>query len=635
LGEHSPTLKLGPATGVFGADTGTFFLVAANSAGTATSRVAQLTVIDPAIVVQPKSVRVNQGTSITLTVSAAGTDLSYAWKKDGQLIPRASSPSLDLSNPTSSVSGHYQVIITGAYGTVESDVVTVVINSALPDSAFYPRIEPTSEWFPIQSGVAFNNEIFLGGTFRHVEAPAREHLLKLREDGAIDPHFAPRISGGEVGGVTALCITRQGQLLVGGNFQEVNGQSQSHLARLDQDGSLDQSFRPVIEGLTAGLYTQVTGIDLLPDGRIVIAGGFSTVNGQSRPGLAALFPDGRLDESFNPDPNHAANPTGVRIRPDGKIITFGGDYHRLHPNGVPDFDFAEVLSASTFGNILQLASGQLLIESQVGFSEQTITRTDSNGTPDPGFSGAATRGSLEALQVNGQFITLQLGPLITNVIGNSTTISPGPYAFHRFSQSGVEDLTFQPWFSNFAFIKASRADGSFLVAGDSTFPQAKLVRLNNTEPATQALTFDGTTATWLRSGTSPEVTRTIFEFSSDNLTWTHLGSGIRIAGGWKLDGIELNSNGILRVSGFSNGSIYDSTIGISNGIVLTMPQALQPGTVTLNATSPISSPVVLQISSNLQQWTDIYTNFNASPTHQFTLTNQSAPSSFYRLRSGQ
>jgi hypothetical protein len=351
--------------------------------------------------------------------------------------------------------------------------------------------------------------------------------------------------------------------------------------------------------------------------------------------LAALFSDGRLDESFNPDPNHASNPTGVRIRPDSKIITFGGDYHRLHPNGAPDFDFAEVLSASTFGNILQLASGQLLIESQVGFSEQTITRTDSNGTPDLGFSGAAARGSLEALQVNGQFITLQLGPLITNVIGNSTTISPGPYAFHRFSQSGVEDLTFQPWFSNFAFIKASRADGSFLVAGDSTFPQAKLVRLNNTEPATQALTFDGTTATWLRSGTSPEVTRTIFEFSSDNLTWTHLGSGIRIAGGWKLDGIELNSNGILRVSGFSNGSIYDSTIGISNGIVLTMPQALQPGTVTLNATSPISSPVVLQISSNLQQWTDIYTNFNASPTHQFTLTNQSAPSSFYRLRSGQ
>jgi hypothetical protein len=55
-------------------------------------------------------------------------------------------------------------------------------------------------------------------------------------------------------------------------------------------------------------------------------------------------------------------------------------------------------------------------------------------------------------------------------------------------------------------------------------------RLKNTEPATQSLSYDGTTITWLRGGTSPEVWRTTFDYSADGRIWMDLGAGSRTAG---------------------------------------------------------------------------------------------------------
>lgn len=44
-------------------------------------------------------------------------------------------------------------------------------------------------------------------------------------------------------------------------------------------------------------------------------------------------------------------------------------------------------------------------------------------------------------------------------------------------------------------------------------PRWGLGRLNNTDPATESLTYDGSTLTWSRDGASPVFWRTTFEFS--------------------------------------------------------------------------------------------------------------------------
>lgn len=119
-----------------------------------------------------------------------------------------------------------------------------------------------------------------------------------------------------------------------------------------------------------------------------------------------------------------------------------------------------------------------------------------------------------------------------------------------------------------------QADGKILVGG-RTFttlagqPRCRIGRLNATEPATQSLTSDGSTITWLRGGTSPEVLRTTFEHSADGSAWTDLGAGTRIPGGWQRTGIYIPPGGTIRARGYLAGALgkgsgwfVESVIGV-------------------------------------------------------------------------
>lgn len=100
------------------------------------------------------------------------------------------------------------------------------------------------------------------------------------------------------------------------------------------------------------------------------------------------------------------------------------------------------------------------------------------------------------------------------------TLSPQPVS----AQSPLPD-SFNPGANARVLSLAVQSGGKILVGGGFTTLGG---RLNNTTPATQSLTFDGSTITWLRGGTSPEVWRTTFDISTDGLTWTNLGAGTRL-----------------------------------------------------------------------------------------------------------
>ena len=95
----------------------------------------------------------------------------------------------------------------------------------------------------------------------------------------------------------------------------------------------------------------------------------------------------------------------------------------------------------------------------------------------------------------------------------------------RLNADGTLDTTFNPGASFSVYSLAVQADGKILVGGASRPGRAArnyLGRLNNTEPATQSLSFDGSTITWLRGGTSPEVWRTTFDASTNGTDWISL-----------------------------------------------------------------------------------------------------------------
>lgn len=86
-----------------------------------------------------------------------------------------------------------------------------------------------------------------------------------------------------------------GKLLVHGLVGTLQERSFQGLARLNPDGSMDDSFACVT---STNLDGRVMDLVLQKDGCIIICGFFDHVNGKEVPHLARLHPDGSLDETF-------------------------------------------------------------------------------------------------------------------------------------------------------------------------------------------------------------------------------------------------------------------------------------------------------------------------------------------------
>ncbi len=153
---------------------------------------------------------------------------------------------------------------------------------------------------------------------------AQEPSGVIETDGTLDSTFnSGKISDGLV---SDSALQPDGKLIITGQFSEVHGVSRPGIARLNLDGTLDLSFDP-----GAGPNTGPADIAVQPDGKIIIAGFFTSVNGINRAGLARLNSDGSLDTGFDPgsvisfDGASAGGGqvNGVVLQPDGKVVVFG------------------------------------------------------------------------------------------------------------------------------------------------------------------------------------------------------------------------------------------------------------------------------------------------------------------------
>jgi PKD repeat protein len=132
-GATGPVLSL---TGLRVSDSGGYRVTVSNARGVETSAAAQLTVREPDVIVrQPLadasgSRRVNSGDTVVLEVEAAGTGLSYQWRRNGEALAGASALTsrLVLSGVTSADEGVYDVEVRHAYGTSASRLVRLLIN---------------------------------------------------------------------------------------------------------------------------------------------------------------------------------------------------------------------------------------------------------------------------------------------------------------------------------------------------------------------------------------------------------------------------------------------------------------------------------------------------------------------------
>ncbi|UOQ73639.1 T9SS type A sorting domain-containing protein [Hymenobacter cellulosilyticus] len=176
-------------------------------------------------------------------------------------------------------------------------------------------------------------------------------VVRLTATAQPDLAFQPELV--TPGRVAKLLRQADGKLLVGGRFTSIQGQRVSNIARLNADGSRDASFA------TTGPNAAVEALAQQPDGKILIGGRFSEVASNPAALVARLEADGRYDASFAAGFVHngtSSQITAVALQPDGKVLvggvsltytgTFGDALHRLLPTGQLDQAYENNLQAN-------------------------------------------------------------------------------------------------------------------------------------------------------------------------------------------------------------------------------------------------------------------------------------------------
>jgi hypothetical protein len=104
--------------------------------------------------------------------------------------------------------------------------------------------------------------------------------------GDLDPSFAPNVTGDAYTAVYAIAVQPDGMIVIGGHFTAVGGVTRNNAARLYPDGTLDSNFDPEV----GGSFVSITKIAVQADGKILVGGLFSTVDGVARNNIARLNP---------------------------------------------------------------------------------------------------------------------------------------------------------------------------------------------------------------------------------------------------------------------------------------------------------------------------------------------------------
>jgi len=115
---------------------------------------------------------------------------------------------------------------------------------------------------------------------------------RLNSDGSVDASF--KLGKQTHGAPRFAAFQADGKIVLWGWMVDAPGY---YLARLNSEGSVDAQFNPRLEAEAVG---NVVSLAVQPDGKVLIAGGFTKVSGVPSDGLARLKADGGLDATFNP-----------------------------------------------------------------------------------------------------------------------------------------------------------------------------------------------------------------------------------------------------------------------------------------------------------------------------------------------
>jgi uncharacterized delta-60 repeat protein len=301
-------------------------------------------------------------------------------------------------------------------------------------------------------------------------------VRRFNTDGSADSSFTSITSGNDT--IEAVKLQADGKILVAGNYTTLNGVSQGRISRLNADGMRDLNFNP-----GNGANAVVNDIAVRTDGKIIIGGGFSSFNGTPMQRIARLNADGSLDNTFINSGTITDTPVNdVELLPDNRILaglstsTLVNPLLRFSADGAFDSSFVvKVNRGGTVNKILQQPDGKILAAGEFlyanGVVRRSLARFNADGTLDTSF--VPYFNNFPVLQIINAIAPQPDGKII---VGTSNGI-----VLQRLNPDGSQDTSFNsslPSSSN-VFDVLVQADGKILVGGLLTFILPKFARFNS------------------------------------------------------------------------------------------------------------------------------------------------------------
>ena len=311
----------------------------------------------------------------------------------------------------------------------------------------------------------------------------RGYLARLNTDGTVDT-FNPGASST----VSSIVLQSDGKILLAGAFTAFtpssgsSSTSQSFIARLKADGTLDNAFTPLVNA-------RATTLVLQSDGKIIVGGQFTlfqppgdtstTVNGVvtstaiTRNRLIRLNADGTLDAAYAPnvidgvvlalalqsdgrlvvggsfkgiqsagDATWTLRKYAARLGTDGKLdLTFNLDLSEANGNRVDSLALQSIVTAGVTEQKI-LLGGSFVSLAPIGapavIPANHYVRINANGTLDRAFNpgtGGSSGGSIAAMALQSDGKIVAVGAFAD--IGGTRTTNVA-----RFNAEGAADTTF-------------------------------------------------------------------------------------------------------------------------------------------------------------------------------------------------
>jgi uncharacterized delta-60 repeat protein len=401
-----------------------------------------------------------------------------------------------------------KVIIFGDFtsynGNRVNRIARLYINGSL-DGTFNPKtgVNGTVRTTSIQS----DGKIIIGGDFTAVNGTPINRIARLNTNGTLDTTFNPGIGANR--SVFTSILQSDGKIIIGGDFTSYNGTS-LRIARLNQNGTLDTTFNLANTG-----YGSIRTSSLQSDGKIVIGGGFSFLFPNTPfvavSNIARLNSNGTIDTSFNLDLNgYSGIVNCFSIQSDGKIIIGGnhtsingGDKYwitRRNSDGTFDNSFATSRDWSdgkgTFSSVTstfinsdgKIYIGKIIIVPFTTSTMYRLERLNANGSTDDSFAILQTNGPINTIstQSDGKIIIGGGFSKIPGVIGSFSNPDIQIPNILRLNINGTLDNTFKLYSGNGAdgpFRTISiQSDGKIIAGGDFTAYGSKernnIIRIN-------------------------------------------------------------------------------------------------------------------------------------------------------------